>query len=208
VALGPLDGPTVRDLLRTGNRGVSGATILAALDRLTTGEGDDARSSVAVDAAHHARSIAAYLPSEVARLAHLVHWLGEDAPQPVVPVHGDLHPAQLVTDGEGTLTGLLDLDTVALGARVDDLATYAGHLATIAITSPHRAGIEGHGAAVLAAFDRAVDPVALRRRTAAVAIGLATGPHRVQERGWKAATRARLALAERWLDSAERLAGA
>lgn len=206
VALGPLDGPTARESLRSGGPGVSGGTILALLDRLTAAPGEHhRRPSPTSDAAHHARSVAAVLPSESSRLDRLVASLGDDAPQAEVAVHGDLHPAQLITD-RGRLTGLLDLDTIAIGQRVDDLATYTGHLATIALTSRHRSTIEAHGADLLRAFDQAVDPVELRRRTAAVVVGLATGPYRVQERGWQAATRARIALAERWLASARRLA--
>jgi hypothetical protein len=39
---------------------------------------------------------------------------------------------------------------------------------------------------------------------AGVVVSLATGPHRVQADGWQDLTRARLTLAERWLESAER----
>lgn len=206
VVLGPLDGPTVRDSLRAGGPGVGAGALLHVLDRLTVADGERrVRSSPTADAAHHAAAVAANLPSEAGRLERLVARLGADAPQPPVPVHGDLHPAQLITR-DGALTGLLDLDTVALGSRVDDLAVYTGHLATIALVSERRAHIEAHAAGLLRAFD-AVDPVELRRRTAAVVIGLATGPFRTQERGWQEATRARIALAERWAASAERVAG-
>src|SRR5690606_8921786 len=41
--------------------------------------------------------------------------------EPPVPVHGDLHEGQvLVHDGE--VSGVLDIDTHALGRRTDDLA--------------------------------------------------------------------------------------
>jgi hypothetical protein len=57
------------------------------------------------------------------------------------------------------------------------------------------------GAGYLAALAGVVDAAELRRRTAAVVLSLATGPHRVQEAGWQVATRARLDLATRWLHS-------
>ena len=47
-------------------------------------------------------------------------------------------------------------------------------------------------------FDRRVDPVELRLRSAAVVISLATGPYRGQEPDWEAETR-------RMVDSAEAL---
>lgn len=207
VALGPLEGPTVRDSLRAGGPGVPGTALLGVLDRLTVGDGEHrVRSSPTSDAPHHAAAVAATMPAEAARLERLLARLGPDAPQPVVAVHGDLHPAQVITSG-GLLTGLLDLDTVALGQRVDDLATYTGHLATLALISHERAHLERHAAGLVRAFDESVDPVELRRRTAAVVVGLATGPFRTQERGWRQATRARIALAERWAASAERVAG-
>lgn len=62
-------------------------------------------------------------------------------------------------------------------------------------------------AAWLTAFERHVDPVELRYRTAGVTLSLATGPHRVQERDWKVSTRDRIDLAESWVRSAERRAG-
>jgi len=58
------------------------------------------------------------------------------------------------------------------------------------------------GVALQRCFERDLAPEALRRRTAAVVLSLATGPHRVQERGWRRNTRWRIELAERWLDHA------
>jgi len=46
------------------------------------------------------------------------------------------------------------------------------------------------------------DPVSLRLRTAAVVLGLATGPFRVQEANWPAVTERRIALSEEWVLSA------
>ncbi|MGH3518006.1 MAG: hypothetical protein ACRDQ7_11435 [Haloechinothrix sp.] len=51
-------------------------------------------------------------------------------------------------------------------------------------------------------FARDLHPGALARRTAAVVLSLATGPHRVRERDWQAKTDQRLVLAERWLEQA------
>jgi Ser/Thr protein kinase RdoA (MazF antagonist) len=116
-----------------------------------------------------------------------------------VPVHGDLHEAQLLLDG-GRIAGLLDVDTFGLGRRVDDLATYLGHLAVLATTMPRaRSRVNAHARRLLAGFDRTVDPALLRAAVAAVVLGLATGPFRVLEPGWRAHTGTRLALAEGWL---------
>lgn len=124
--------------------------------------------------------------------------------EPLVPAHGDLHEAQLLVQ-RGRISGLLDVDTYGHGRRVDDLATLIGHLATLATTTPRRAAVERYAARLLAGFDRAVDPVMLRCAVADVVLGLATGPFRVVEADWPAATDARIALAERWVASARRV---
>jgi hypothetical protein len=124
---------------------------------------------------------------------------------PAVPVHGDLHEAQLLTDG-GRITGLLDVDTYGWGRRIDDLATMVGHLATLAVATNRRGRIEAHAKRFLDQADRAVDPSLLRAAVASVVLGLATGPFRVLEPQWRRNTEARVALAERWLDSSVRAA--
>jgi hypothetical protein len=58
------------------------------------------------------------------------------------------------------------------------------------------------GVALQRRFERDLPAAPLRRRTAAVVLSLATGPHRVQETDWRANTLARIALTERWLDHA------
>lgn len=126
--------------------------------------------------------------------------------EPRVPVHGDLHDAQLLVRRD-RITGLLDVDTHGTGRRLDDLANLIGHLATLAVTTPRRATVERYAARLLAGFDRAVDPVVLRYGVADVALGLATGPFRVLEPNWPANTDARIALAESWAASARLLAG-
>lgn len=129
---------------------------------------------------------------------------GRDEPR--VPVHGDLHDAQILVRRD-RITGLLDVDTHGTGHRLDDLANLIGHLATLAVTTPRRATVERYAARLLAGFDRAVDPVVLRYAVADVVLGLATGPFRVLEPNWPANTDTRIDLAHSWAASARRLAG-
>ncbi|MEM8905898.1 MAG: aminoglycoside phosphotransferase family protein [Actinomycetota bacterium] len=123
---------------------------------------------------------------------------------PTVPVHGDFHEAQLLVDGR-RITGVLDIDTLALGHRIEDLATMIGHLSTLAL-GRRRVEVERYAAAMLRRFDAVVDPVALRSAVSSVVLGLATGPFRVLQDDWHAATGARIELAERWAASAVRVA--
>ena len=53
-------------------------------------------------------------------------------------------------------------------------------------------------------FEREVDPIDLRARTAAAILGLASGPFRVFEPNWPEAVERRVDLAEQWLASALR----
>jgi hypothetical protein len=116
---------------------------------------------------------------------------------PAVPVHGDFYESQLLVEG-GAVVGLLDVDTVGRGHRIDDWATLLGHVVLLehilpepATATRYRRAVETHALGRWPAAQ-------LRPRVAAVLVGLATGPFRVQQAGWPARTEARLALAERW----------
>jgi aminoglycoside phosphotransferase (APT) family kinase protein len=124
----------------------------------------------------------------------------------VVPVHGDFHEAQLLMS-KGRISGVIDLDTVRMGHRIDDLATMIGHLSVLATTTTHPQRLQTYAARVLDGFDQTVDPAHLRAAVAAVVLGLATGPFRVLEPNWFAVTEARIAMAEQWIDSARRASG-
>jgi aminoglycoside phosphotransferase len=120
------------------------------------------------------------------------------AAYPHVPVHGDLHEGQVLTDG-GTVTGLLDLDTAGPGQRIDDWATMLAHLSVLALHSTRPEPARRYGATLLAAAETRYPRVQLRSRIAAAVLGLATGPFRVQQDRWREHTHARLALTEQWL---------
>ena len=114
------------------------------------------------------------------------------------PTHGDFHEGQLQVAG-GRIVGLLDVDTLGPGRRVDDLACLVAHLSTVQRMSRIQAErLQGLLDAWVPVFDRAVDPAELRLRSAAVAVSLATGPFRAQDPDWQEAT-------TRILDAAERL---
>jgi hypothetical protein len=206
LVLQALPGQPLRQALR--GRGTplpSPAAVLALLDRLPAGLTEaPRRRSWAQRADHYGAVAAGVLPAE----ADLAHQLGATIAAhagsgPTVPVHGDLYDNQLQVAG-GRITGLLDIDTAGPGDRIDDLACLLGHLSVLGHVYPGRAAAANRlGARYLAAFESAVDPAELRYRVAAVVLSLASGPHRVQEPGWAAATRRRLALAEQWVDSAQ-----
>ena len=206
VVLQALPGETLRAVLRSGAGPLPDAEdVLRLLDRLPASLAVGApRRSWLDRVAYYADVLAAVLPEEGDRVRHLAEAITAGATAgPVVPVHGDLYDSQLLVQG-GEIIGLLDIDTAGAGDRVDDLGCLLGHLSVLARAAPQQAAvIDGLGSAYLAAFARAVpDAVELRRRAAAVALALATGPHRVHQNGWRSATKRRLDVAESWLAGA------
>jgi aminoglycoside phosphotransferase len=203
VVLQALPGMTLREALRTpGARTPAPSEVTALLDRLPVSLLErPARRDLVAAARHHARVVAATVPSTGDRLDELLGRLDARGAvaHPVVPVHGDLYEAQiLLTDGR--ITGLLDVDTAGSGHRIDDLANACAHLSVLALVSDRPATVRRYGAALLAHAEASHDRWDLRRRVAAAVIGLATGPFRVLEPDWERRTHHRLDLAAAWLD--------
>jgi hypothetical protein len=207
VVLQGLGGTLLRHRLAVPNAALPGPeAVLAVLDRLPPpADAHPAPGSRAAEWATLLRRVRPERASAVQALADELTAADAVRDEPVVPVHGDLHEAQLLVQ-RGRISGLLDVDTHGLGRRVDDLATLVGHLSTLAIATGRRTATERYAARLLDGFDRVVDPVVLRYAVADVVLGLATGPFRVLEPDWPANTDARIALAERWAESARRVA--
>ena len=206
VVLQALDGELLRAALRGRELLPEPATLLAVLDALPAPAAG--MSAHGWGAARFQALLAAIRPSWAGELADLTAELDQAEralADPLVPVHGDFHEAQLLVAG-GDVVGLLDVDTFGIGRRVDDLATMVGHLTTLALGAPHRQAVHGYALRLLDDFDRLVDPVALRYGVAAVLLGLATGPFRVCEPAWQQRTDQRIELAARWVESARRAA--
>jgi aminoglycoside phosphotransferase len=115
--------------------------------------------------------------------------------RPLVPVHGDLHDAQvLLTDG--SITGLLDVDGAGLGVLAEDAGNLVAHLEVLA--DPHPAAADRalvYADEVAAAYAAEIGAADLRRATAGAWLSLATGPQRAQDPDWQEATRRRVARA-------------
>ncbi len=110
--------------------------------------------------------------------------------------HGDFHEGQVHVLG-GRVCGLLDVDTIGPGHRVDDLACLVAHLSTIQrMNSAQQARVHQLIRTWVPVFDTRVDPTQLRLRSAAVIISLATGPFRGQEPDWQRETSLMIGSAE------------
>jgi hypothetical protein len=163
--------------------------------------------------------LATILPAERNRLAELASRFSDAevraATRAGVVVHGDVHEAQLVVHGD-EITGLLDVDDVGPGDPLDDMGTVLGHLRSRACTAeisiaaggsePARLpdAINAYADDLRTGFAEDTDAAELDVVTAAVMIGLATGPFRVQQPDWEDKVAAQLAVAEELLDGAMR----
>ena len=206
LLLEALTGTSLRARLREGaDPAPGGAELVELLDLLPpTLCALPRRASWTDDVQHHAAVTAGVLPDQADRCRQLADGVraAVDDDVPDEPVHGDVYEAQLLLSG-GRVSGLLDVDTAGPGRRADDLACLLGHAHVLAHSEPAHAGTTvALARRWLAGFDRRVDPVDLRARTAGVVVSLATGPHRVHAAGWPDLTRARLDLAEQWLAAA------
>jgi hypothetical protein len=207
VLLEGLNGATLRSCLE-GDGGLLPApeTIASLLARIPS-PGGRLANSLESAALRHAELLRRLLPDlgpSLDRLSEVFSAADHSGePSPFTPVHGDLHGGQLLVQG-GRITGLLDIDTVAIGHPEDDWASLIAHICVLADgggpTKRRRA--RAYAERVLAHADERVSDVALRRKVAAVTVALATGPFRVQAPGWPADTRARVAAAERWVAQA------
>jgi Phosphotransferase enzyme family len=208
LVLTPLPGKGLREAVnRFGAAACSPGHLWELLERLPQAvTGLPRRAPWAVNARHYAEVVGASLPAHRGwghELAAAVDaaLAGRDPGDD--PVHGDFYEAQVLVHA-GRITGLLDVDTVGPGHRVDDLGCLLGHLSVLAtIDATAGTGVADAVRQWSAWFDRLVDPHELRVVAAGVALSLATGPFRTQDDGWQQATQRRLDLVGRWLEVTE-----
>jgi aminoglycoside phosphotransferase (APT) family kinase protein len=211
VAMEALVGTTLRDRLKQGADRLPPpqryGELLDALAAIDLPQDAPVRSRVD-DARHHAAMLATVLPSARTRLDEIVERLSVPASSERArgTVHGDLHEAQMVVD-DHRVTGLLDIDDVGPGDPLDDVGTLVAHLAFRAMTSGDER-IRRYGQSVRSALAGAHDVADLDRHVAAVLVGLATGPFRVQQPEWASTTSQVLDLVEDHLAASGATAGA
>lgn len=123
----------------------------------------------------------------------------------LVPAHGDYYDANILLEA-GSISALLDLDSLGPGYRVDDLACLLGHLAILpSLGEKNReAGpaLERFGAV----FERHVDPRALWARSAGVALTLIAGSRGLGAETWEQVAEARLRTVEELVRRADAFA--
>jgi hypothetical protein len=205
VALRTLSGITLRQALIKGSEAPAPEAVLALPALLPEPDSRVTAASPIERAASVAGMLSFLLPERSRQIAGLLDQIGQENCEANVPVHGDFYESQVMVDG-GRVVGMLDIDTFGWGRPADDPATLLGHLAVLDQSTP-AAQVRSFASRLIQLCDRTLDPIDLRLRVAAVVLGLATGPFRVQRANWPELTRARLDLAGRWCASAARVAG-
>jgi aminoglycoside phosphotransferase (APT) family kinase protein len=210
IAMAALRGSTLRERLKSGSQRLPAPDrYRRMLETLSAVHLDDAapvRSRIE-DAPHHAAMIATVLPDAGGRLDEIVGRLSAPPMHSALgTVHGDLHEAQLVVDDDD-VTGLLDIDDVGCGDRLDDVATLVGHLEFRAASAAD-SRVDDYADRVRDALSREFDEADVDRHIAAVLVGLATGPFRIQQERWEATTLQVLDMIEHHLTLADAPIGA
>ncbi len=154
---------------------------------------------------HYAYAAATVLPEYAAEcegIARDVAELMEDSdPGMLVPVHGDFYEANVfVSPHQGRVSGVIDVDSIGPGYRVDDLACMLGHISVLphlAPTSyPH---VREELPVWIRLAEKKTDPVALNARCAGVVLSLVAGAKRQGDAVWREDACARLATAQAWV---------
>ncbi|SFA93955.1 hypothetical protein SAMN05216266_102341 [Amycolatopsis marina] len=202
VVLARLPGRGLREGLLTGAMTLDPDDVVNTLDALPAGLATgERRRTWGQRAPHYAEVIAAAAPSLAERARAVANAVDHEEPEgPDTAVHGDFYEGQLLMR-DGRIVGLLDLDTAGRGERLDDAGCLLAHLSLLAELRPDAApDLDRLVSRLYLRFVRELDPAALSRRAAAVALSLATGPHRLGQADWLARTEDRVALAQTWLE--------
>jgi len=203
IFLEAVGGQPVRRLIEDGKPVPGADKLLELLDTFPEPQPHHVRVTDPVGrVVEHVRYLSTLLPEIADRLGPLTEQIQvDDAAEPDRLIHGDFHTMQVLTI-DGSISGLVDIDTCGVGPQSIDLAAYLGQTSVLARAGKANEAFASYGRDVLAGFDQRVDPTTLRLRAAAHVLGLATGPFRVQEAAWPENTLDRIELVEQWVASA------
>lgn len=195
VVLTELAGTTLRDRVKQGlPHWPAASEFLSLSERLESAPsaGLPRLSGRLQDALGHGELLRTVAPELEPLLDHILDAVRAQIPEaecrPPAVIHGDLHEAQIIVEA-GAITGLLDIDDIGVGDPLTDLATTVAHLRfrSLVHDDPEAAQCIGDYADSLHTTFAAramADARALDISIAAVLVGLATGPFRIQRDGW------------------------
>ncbi len=201
VVMRSLPGEDLRTVLRRGAPPPHPAEIAAIPQSLPDPVGSDRVSSPLRAVDRLTDLLTRITPECRPLLESLRESIGPETAEASVATHGDYHESQILVEG-GRIRGLVDVDTYGWGRPGDDAATMLAHLDLLSPTCRRPQQVRDLALALNRQWDRVLDPVDLRRRVAAVALGLAVGPFRVQRPQWPTEVADRIRAAARWIESA------
>lgn len=127
------------------------------------------------------------LPDEAGRVDDLLGEVQDVDDGPLRVVHGDFYDGQILVR-EGAVSGVVDIDGAGVGHPADDAGNLLAHLLLLREIVPTGPAVRVWLPGVVDAVRDEHDPDQLRRRTAAVLLGLATWPHSQQLSDWQTQT--------------------
>ncbi len=155
---------------------------------------------------HYANAAATALPEirdrAKAVAAGVEEILATVPPGPLQPVHGDFYEANIfLTENEGRFSaGIIDVDSLGPGYRVDDWACLLGHVSVLPHLAPASYPHVRHDLETWCRIlEYRVPPAALYGRCAGVVLSLVAGAARVDGGPGKEDALGRLGEAENWL---------
>lgn len=207
VALAEAPGdPLSRLIQHNGATSLPPGKLVALLDLLPDGvRGLPRRPAWSDRLPRYASAAAVALPEHAERIARLERRLSglfaATDRGPVVPTHGDFYEANILMRGND-VSGLLDVDGVGPGHRVDDLACLLGHIGVLPAVDTRYTHVPEALDHFGGAFAEQVDARALWARAAGVAVSLVAGARTPGSPGWNSDAIGRLAAAEELADRA------
>lgn len=193
LAIEALGGQTLRSVLHRGQTLPDTTSIVALSESIAASNlASSNRPTRFADPRRHVDRLSRVLPDlarDIERVARTSHEL-ESA---TVPVHGDLHDAQiLVTDDR--VTGLLDVDGAGPGHMARDAANLLVRIEALVddASSDRPSGGRTWTQSLTSAYEDLVGRDDLRRARAGAWLSLATGPRRAGHSDWLAETRSRV----------------
>ncbi len=186
IAIEALAGPTIAEALRAGAPLPAPDALLALSQRFASSGVQGSRDPRAfADPVRHVALLSDLLPARAEEIAEVAA-AAADLEAPLVGVHGDLHPGQLLLGTDGRITGVLDVDGAGQGYLAHDAGNLIAHLEATGVLDPRITGMaHRYAREVQDAYAEVVGIDPLARAIAASWIGLATSAHRAQEPTWR-----------------------
>lgn len=188
LVLTPVAGSSARSLLlQDGPQLPAPGQLVALMESFGAVELEEPARSPVRQARGQAALLRTLVPAEAGRVDDLLGEVRAVGEGPTRVVHGDFYDDQVLVR-DGSVTGVVDVDGAGVGHPADDAGNLLAHLLLLRELVPTGRALGAWLPEVVDAVRDRHDPDELRRRTAAVLLGLATWPHSQQLPEWQGQT--------------------